>query len=439
MEQLPKIVRERLQAGTKPEVHPDPDLLTAFAENSLTEGERLPVLEHLSSCADCREVVALAQPEQVMEHVAAAASIAASLPSRPRWSSRLIFSGGAVAACVVIGVVLLSYQTRERRFAQLASKQTVPESTVGQTLEAEQSLAKAQTQSAASPPENELAAKLEPPASIESKSANRRGYVRADKNSNPTASDRIPSQLMRKKLGAAGAIGGQVAGASASPVPRMREQVTVTSEAAEVASTVSNQDLPQQARSPAAIAANKDSAVAVAPPAVPQKESKPAAPASASAAASRTGMELDSISAFSAQKSKLESAQAVAHNRESALAQVSSNYIPTRWSISSDGTTLLHSTDEGRSWEAVNVASNVVLRALAALGPEIWAGGKAGALYHSSDLGLHWTQLKPAVNGVALTADIVSIDFPDPEHGKLTTAEGKVWTTNDGGKTWQAR
>jgi photosystem II stability/assembly factor-like uncharacterized protein len=144
------------------------------------------------------------------------------------------------------------------------------------------------------------------------------------------------------------------------------------------------------------------------------------------------------VGAFSRQKAGLKTAQETAIRKQQ-LARISSNYLPTRWTISPDGSTLLRSTDEGRSWDAVNVASNVVLRVVAALGPEIWAGGKAGVLYHSSDLGQHWTQVKPTVNGVALTEDIVSIDFPDPEHGKVTTSEGKVWTTSDGGKTWQVQ
>ena len=63
MEQLPKIVRQRLQATDKAGVHPDPDLLTAFAEKSLTEHERVQVLQHLARCTDCRSVVSLAMPE----------------------------------------------------------------------------------------------------------------------------------------------------------------------------------------------------------------------------------------------------------------------------------------------------------------------------------------------------------------------------------------
>ena len=42
MEQLPKIAQQRLQATAKAGTHPDPDLLTAFAEKSLNERERTP-------------------------------------------------------------------------------------------------------------------------------------------------------------------------------------------------------------------------------------------------------------------------------------------------------------------------------------------------------------------------------------------------------------
>ena len=47
--------------GTHLAAHPDENLLTAFVEHSLTPTERQSVLEHLSACARCRDVVFLAQ------------------------------------------------------------------------------------------------------------------------------------------------------------------------------------------------------------------------------------------------------------------------------------------------------------------------------------------------------------------------------------------
>jgi hypothetical protein len=69
MSEVPKIVFGRLQA-TRPQqeflapTHPDADLLSAFAEQSLSPIERENVLGHLSLCGDCRQVIALALPPE---------------------------------------------------------------------------------------------------------------------------------------------------------------------------------------------------------------------------------------------------------------------------------------------------------------------------------------------------------------------------------------
>ena len=75
MQNVTKSVLKRLQvarpgAGS----HPDADLLTAFAEQSLKERERALVVEHLASCSDCREVIVLALSETANEIVASRAS-----------------------------------------------------------------------------------------------------------------------------------------------------------------------------------------------------------------------------------------------------------------------------------------------------------------------------------------------------------------------------
>ena len=62
MQNVPKIVRERLKAATPAVDHPDADVLTAFAERSLPKREQGVVLEHLARCGDCRDIVALALP-----------------------------------------------------------------------------------------------------------------------------------------------------------------------------------------------------------------------------------------------------------------------------------------------------------------------------------------------------------------------------------------
>src|SRR5262249_33928130 len=108
----------------------------------------------------------------------------------------------------------------------------------------------------------------------------------------------------------------------------------------------------------------------------------------------------------------------------------------SRWTISSDGQ-LQHSIDAGQTWQPVNVGNKAGFRALSANGPDIWVGGGAGSLYHSRDSGFSWEQVKPSFGGVNLTGDISAIEFTDILHGKITTASGDAWTTEDAGRTWR--
>jgi photosystem II stability/assembly factor-like uncharacterized protein len=103
--------------------------------------------------------------------------------------------------------------------------------------------------------------------------------------------------------------------------------------------------------------------------------------------------------------------------------------------------TSLGTADRGRSQEKnqkVEAASSSssVFRAVAASGVEVWAGASGGALYHSSDGGNRWALVAPSEAGMILTGDITSIQFSDPQHGKIATSTGEIWTTFDAGQTW---
>jgi photosystem II stability/assembly factor-like uncharacterized protein len=108
----------------------------------------------------------------------------------------------------------------------------------------------------------------------------------------------------------------------------------------------------------------------------------------------------------------------------------------SRWTISSDGQ-LQHSVDSGISWQPVVVAEKASFRALSANGPDIWVGGASGLLYHSTDAGVHWNQIKPSSPDATLTADIAAIEFTDLRRGKITTATGESWLTEDAGQSWR--
>lgn len=106
-----------------------------------------------------------------------------------------------------------------------------------------------------------------------------------------------------------------------------------------------------------------------------------------------------------------------------------------RWTLTAEGT-LERSLDSGTTWEVVALPGPATLRALAANGLDIWVGGSNGVLYHSADAGQHWTPVHPIVNGELLSADIIGVEFPDLQHGTLTTSAKETWTTSDAGQSW---
>ena len=90
------------------EDHPDANLLGAFVEKSLAQVEQFRVLEHLSRCASCREIVSLTATQP---GIASAVSVA---PARAGWLSWPVLRWGAAVACVVVvGTVVTLRQQHE--------------------------------------------------------------------------------------------------------------------------------------------------------------------------------------------------------------------------------------------------------------------------------------------------------------------------------------
>lgn len=127
MQSMPNIVRDRLKAAQPVANHPDANLLTAFAEQSLPAPERAAVLEHISRCGDCREVVALALP--ATEVVAPAPS---TRPARTAWLTWPVLRWGFVAAGVVtiasLGILQVQRRSTPQMMAFKSPGVAVPES-----------------------------------------------------------------------------------------------------------------------------------------------------------------------------------------------------------------------------------------------------------------------------------------------------------------------
>ena len=109
--------------------HPDPGILTAFAEGSLLKHERNDVMAHLATCAECRQVMSLsaaAAPDVFEELVAAASPQPATPPAPRKW---IPWATIAAAICVVCAVGV-SYQLNHRTGPLVAV--TVPQPPVSE-------------------------------------------------------------------------------------------------------------------------------------------------------------------------------------------------------------------------------------------------------------------------------------------------------------------
>ena len=471
MDQLPKIVQQRLKATAPAGVHPDPDLLTAFAERSLNERERTHVLQHLGQCADCRQVVALAMPETVAP---------SPIPAPTRWFSWPVLRWGALAACVVVvsAAVTLHYEGREsaeRVIAPSAPAPTAPAPPEGSALES-QALPRL---------DQKLAAKIPPPSPFQSDrdelTAGKLAKQRADASARSAA---IPP--VNKNFESPG-VGGRLAENSPQrsgqkaidqgvidqivieQLKRQPKNEQTKDEQAKAgqlnnnrlamsqADAIKTEEL-KSANKPATAPMEHMAASAPAPaPAAESKSEDKEAPSQNPGSVLGTVTETVTVEAEAAQvqtsqasvsrakKPKKESRQQVqsAAAAEQNLPIVGRNAanittvtkIAPSWTVSPDGA-VQRSFDSGKTWQTIAVAGNVVFRALAANDADVWVGGAAGALYHSSDAGDHWTQIKPVADGKPLTADILTVQFSDAQHGSLTTADHETWTTGDAGQTW---
>src|SRR5664279_1126861 len=121
-QEIPKPLRNALARQAVGDVHPSPDVLTAFMERTLPPVESEVVTHHLAQCAECREIVFLASEAaeddvRVERELVAAgavsrvaampAHVAASLPAaargetvRPKWATRMRWALSIAAAAL---------------------------------------------------------------------------------------------------------------------------------------------------------------------------------------------------------------------------------------------------------------------------------------------------------------------------------------------------
>ena len=547
MDQLSKHVAGRLKAQSSPGPHPDPELLSAFAENVLPEADRGLLLQHLGACSDCREIVFLALPES-----AEAQKVLVLNPSRfRRWG----FRGALVASVAVVAIFFATNRLahRNQTSAKLATMPAAAPETdtkiAAETPPAElnqiQSVRAADktaadktkvpttlsaTEPKPQPEAKHMTAILQPELVFEdsgevqvrsqqksadvgalakkgagnreafarptpapsasrayqpaaagqsgaaqadtiSESNDARGYVAGTPaaatlplEGRNTANLPLPSPVAASPQSTgvsvngalSSAAGGNLGGVISDPSGAVVSNAKVTMlgpAGAKTATSDSDGRFSFELLTPGlysikaeasgfksteikqvAVLDNKTSTVPVTLEVGAASEVVDVTGAALAVEPSTTSVaEPQQMAQFSVQK-----ATAARAKRQDVGGGVGSGAgsLTLSWTLSPKGA-VQRSSDSGKTWQPVSVAGAAGFRALSAVGANIWVGGKAGVLYHSPDSGQTWIRVEPAAAGKKLDQDIVSLDFADGLVGTISTANGEVWTTSDGGQTWK--
>lgn len=118
-------LRQELARSQHAEPHPDADMLTALAEDSLLERERQHILAHLAACAECREILGTAAGaalDSEDDFVPLTLPRPAQLPPW-RW-----LPWGKIASCVLVFCLAVLFYQRKPEFppsTEIATKEPV--------------------------------------------------------------------------------------------------------------------------------------------------------------------------------------------------------------------------------------------------------------------------------------------------------------------------
>jgi hypothetical protein len=396
MAELPKLVKDRLAAQPHAGQHPDPDLLSAFAEQRLTLTEKQSVLAHLSSCSECREVVALAQPE-----LGQPAQVAA--PARVQ---RLLWILAPVTIAIALAFVVLFVPRPEQSNGIRMARVETP-APPAERDQAAGAKPEAKAEQAALP-----GSPAGPAKSIQDKGASLRGalvkktlagdHPRSDNDAFAYAT---PTKNESGKEIAAFDLKSTppVMPVAAPPPPPFVAGTSVVAQA---------QVQPEQsAAAQHGTAGSQAEAVSVTnksgPAQLLARSSRSAAAKAAPAPEASYGLTSETANA----KLELEPQQAEWRVREGALE---------------------HRTGV-KTWERkLEQVENFAL--VNAREKEVWAATADNALWHSEDGGVVWRKL----DAPWLTSQpIHALEMFLPGQITIITSDAQRWTSADNGKTWQ--
>lgn len=387
------------------EEHLSADVLSAYAERALPAAEEREALEHLSACAECREILYLANAameEQLAEQVASVTPERARArgvsSSFRKWKWALPLAAVLLFAAVLLPPRIIRMKLAEtpqeiaqaKREAPQAAEESNNSSIPASAKMVKSALANSSrtakgiiTPQPATPRRDSDFAKdktTNVPAEPVVSAANSFASGLSPKETKTSPAADAVNDAVKKESGGAYA-GALVRPEAATPAPPQNNNPNETINVSGAATTV---DIPQPERE----ADEKVAQVAV---------------------NRRTYDNLQSITTADLRAKKA---------------------APLLWRVTSNGT--LEHLING-SWQTTLEDSKVEFLVVTHFKRDVWAAGKNLALYHSGDNGKHWErQSVPA----EAPADIVQISFTSALNGTLKTSASGDFSTVDGGKTW---
>src|SRR5258708_8094491 len=395
MTEVPKIVYDRLRAALPGQPHPDPDLLTAFAEQALSATERDGILQHLALCGDCRDVIALALPaadgvpsviadeDSVRTTVLRAGEAGSRKPGLAwptlRWAA--LAAGVAVAAAVLLlHPGKLNQATMPSADRQVATTVAPASGAPIASPLADQSAALAKTDEPQAKSESRLSKRLKAERVLTPTPQAEPGILLADNKKDSGQADRPSARARALKFDAhrRGAATESVEVSEAGP------EMTPPSAAGNL---MARNNLPP----------SDAPAIEKAKPALPEKEVDEQEQKSKADTVPGTAR-LQGRNGMSAARLASTTTESVAPH--------------VAWSIT--GGILQRSLDSGQSWQEALHPDHPLL-CYASHDEDVWAGGQAGTLFHSANGGVTWVQGQPSIQTPQLSSDITHLELRNNE------------------------
>jgi hypothetical protein len=427
------------QLGPEP-AHLDADLLTAFAEQALSATERDGVLAHLALCGDCREVAALSLPAIDIDTalVAAGTEAARATPisthterNSPTWFNFAwakfawpSLRWAALTAGVAVVITVLAVHPGKRNEATLHSAKppvatTTPRASGSEvaslSIESSPIASSPMAQSAGLAKANEARPKPEPQLSKKLKTEESVMPLQAETET--LLADNRKDAAQADDLSAAPWAG--TAAFDARTSRGSTETVEVSGAAADLVAVEPSAEARLMVRSETPAVEKAKAALQDSEEKERQKSEAAVTPAQASSQA-----RIATYSARLASPASQPSANALARN--------------VTWTIAAG--VLQRSLDSGQSWQNA-VRADRPLLCYASHEADVWTGGQAGTLFHSTNSGVTWTQVQPSVPGKTLSSDITQIEWRGDVRGAaeivVSTSNHEIWSSADGGKTWE--